>query len=60
MLNRIDLQNVTKVSKDRSACIFTVPLIWLSNYEDEGTGILRNVGSYLSVDIRYIQEELNF
>ena len=60
MLNPFDLQKVTKVSKDRSACIFTVNLIWICNYEDEGSGILRNVGDYLSVDMGYIQEELNF
>jgi hypothetical protein len=60
MLNRIDLQKITKVSKDPSACIFTVTVIWLCNYEDEGTGTFRNVGNHFSVDMGYIQEELNF
>jgi len=33
MSNRIGLQNVTKVSKYRSACIFTTTLICLCNQE---------------------------
>jgi len=60
MINRIDLQKFTIVSKDRIACIFTITLIWLCNYEDEGIRFLRYVGTYLEVDMGYIPEELNF
>lgn len=48
MLKRIDLQNVTKVSKYRSACIFTVTRIGFCNYEKVLVSFETSVTTYQS------------
>ena len=62
MLRDEDWLIVTDVSKNRNAFIFTVTPFALLGSEDKRITLLRNVGSYLPVDMgsQFVRLEVSF